>query len=137
MDSMNGATLRYNAIGDVVAAQNIQKTAASKINGDFRSDFKDVLNKAAAPTGIACGTNKAIDKTSALYEKSLELESYIIKIMLSSMRGTLTGTSLYAKDASYAQKMYDDMFYDELAVSVTKNAGFGLADQMYLQLAGK
>ena len=51
------------------------------------------------------------------------------------MRGTLTGASVYGEKASYAQKMYDDMFYDELAVTVTKNAGFGLADQMYLQLS--
>ena len=30
--------------------------------------------------------------------------------------------------------MYEDMLYDELAVSMTKNAGFGLADQIYLEL---
>ena len=88
-----------------------------------------------APISSGAKAEKKIDKTSVLYEKSLELESYIIKIMLSSMRGTLTGASVYGEEPSYAQKMYEDMLYDELAVTMTKNAGFGLADQIYLQLA--
>jgi flagellar protein FlgJ len=31
--------------------------------------------------------------------------------------------------------MYEDMLYDEYATSMTKNAGFGLADQIYMQLS--
>ena len=120
---------------------------AGKLNGDYTSGFEKTFralsDKAALPSGAAANdvpvsgakTEKKIDKTSVLYEKSLELESYIIKIMLSSMRGTLTGTSVYGEEPSYAQKMYEDMLYDELAVTMTKNAGFGLADQIYLQLA--
>ena len=53
------------------------------------------------------------------------------------MRGTLSGTSAYGTEKSYAQKMYEDMMFDELAVSVTKNAGFGLADQVYIELTSK
>lgn len=120
---------------------------AGKLNGDYTSGFEKTFralsDKAALPSGAAANdvpvsgakTEKKIDKTSVLYEKSLELESYIIKIMLSSMRGTLTGTSVYGEEPSYAQKMYEDMLYDELAVTMTKHAGFGLADQIYLQLA--
>ena len=144
MDIVNGAMLTYGT-RDVNAARNIQKSSEFKINGDYLSDFKDTFknesDKAALPTGAAANSapafsvKRVIDRTSALYEKSLQMESYIIKIMLSSMRGTLTGASVYGEKASYAQKMYDDMFYDELAVTVTKNAGFGLADQMYLQLS--
>ena len=144
MDIVNGAMLTYGT-RDVNAARNIQKSSEFKINGDYLSDFKDTFknesDKTALPTGAAANSvpafsaKRVIDRTSALYEKSLQMESYIIKIMLSSMRGTLTGASVYGEKASYAQKMYDDMFYDELAVTVTKNAGFGLADQMYLQLS--
>lgn len=120
---------------------------AGKLNGDYTSGFEKTFralsDKAALPSGAAANdvpvsdakTEKKIDKTSVLYEKSLELESYIIKIMLSSMRGTLTGASVYGEEPSYAQKMYEDMLYDELAVTMTKHAGFGLADQIYLQLA--
>lgn len=127
-------------------AKNLLPTG--KLNGDYTSGFEKTFralsDKAALPSGAAANdapissgakTEKKIDKTSVLYEKSLELESYIIKIMLSSMRGTLTGASVYGEEPSYAQKMYEDMLYDELAVTMTKNAEFGLADQIYLQLA--
>ena len=127
------------------AAKNL--LPAGKLNGDYTSGFEKIFralsDKTALPSGAAANdvpmsgtkTEKKIDKTSVLYEKSLELESYIIKIMLSSMRGTLTGASVYGEEPSYAQKMYEDMLYDELAVTMTKHAGFGLADQIYLQLA--
>jgi len=127
------------------AAKNL--LPAGKLNGDYTSGFEKTFralsDKTALPSGAAVNdvpvsgikTEKKIDKTSVLYEKSLELESYIIKIMLSSMRGTLTGASVYGEEPSYAQKMYEDMLYDELAVTMTKHAGFGLADQIYLQLA--
>lgn len=53
--------------------------------------------------------------------------------MVSSMRSTVTKTSLFGGD-SFASQMYEDMMYDEYATQLTKNAGFGLADQVYLQL---
>ena len=133
-----------NGLG-AYAAKNL--LPAGKLNGDYTSGFEKTFralsDKNALPSGAAANdapafgakNEKKIDKTSVLYEKSLELESYIIKIMLSSMRGTLTGASVYGEEPSYAQKMYEDMLYDELAVTMTKNAGFGLADQIYLQLA--
>lgn len=145
MDIINAAMMPYGGARDIRAAQNIQKRLDYKINGDYTSDFKNsftsAADKASMPAGAAANSasasspQKKIDKTSLLYEKSMELESYIIKIMLSSMRGTLTGASVSGEKASYAQKMYEDMFYDELAVTMTKNAGFGLADQIYLQLS--
>lgn len=133
-----------NGLG-AYAAKNL--LPAGKLNGDYTSGFEKTFralsDKTALPSGAAANdvpvsgakTEKKIDKTSVLYEKSLELESYIIKIMLSSMRGTLTGASVYGEEPSYAQKMYEDMLCDELAVTMTKHAGFGLADQIYLQLA--
>ncbi len=75
----------------------------------------------------------SIDKTSELYKKSLELESYFVKVMLSSMRKTLSGRTISGKE-SFAGKMYKDLMYDELSMGVTENAGFGLADQIYLEL---
>jgi flagellar protein FlgJ len=33
--------------------------------------------------------------------------------------------------------MYEDMLYDEYAKDYTKNAGFGLADQVYLEVTGQ
>lgn len=123
-----------------VASSQIQR--AGRLQGDYTSGFADVFtspaDKTARPTGAAANSGmsaaQTIDKTSELYEKSLELESYFVKIMLSSMRSSIAKTSLTGGENSYAQQMYEDMLYDELAVVMTKNAGFGLADQIYMQL---
>ncbi len=135
-----------NTSGEGIALSSMPLPIAQegRLNGDyatgFQGSFTTEADKNALPTGAAANNpsvaydGKTIDKTSKLYEKSLELESYFVKIMLSSMRSSLSGTSLSGEEKSYAQQMYDDMFYDELATTMTKNAGFGLADQIYLQL---
>lgn len=112
----------------------------TKLNGDYISSLAIInpkeADKNAIPQGNAAGSlqakGKKIDKTSKLYEQSLELESYFVKIMLDSMKKTLSGSALGSE--SYASKMYRDIVFDELSRVVTKNAGFGLADQIYLQL---
>lgn len=111
-----------------------------RINGDyttgFSGTFTSVKDKAAMPTGAAANQanpnvkTQLIDRTSELYEKSMELESYFVKQMLSAMRNTVKKSD----DSNFAQQTYEDMLYDEYATSMTKNAGFGLADQIYLSL---
>ena len=110
-----------------------------KINGDVRSSFhgfskeKNALPKGAAlnQSGVY-GEKRTIDKTSALYEKSMELECFFVKQVLQSMKNTVHKSGLLKND--FAGKMYEDMLYDEYAVNFTKNAGLGLADQIYLSL---
>jgi len=60
----------------------------------------------------------------------------MVKIMLSSMKNTVQKSEFSGSD-NFAGNMYDDMLYDELSRTVTRSAGFGLADQVYLQLSGK
>lgn len=130
-----------------LASQN-NLVQSSRLNGDYLSSFATTNNqvdKNARPQGEAANsanshikshTNRTIDKTSALYEKSLELESYFVKILLNSMKNTISHSEINGKQ-SYASSMYTDMLYDEYNVILTKNAGFGLADQIYLQLNEK
>ncbi len=129
-----------SGVGMNVASEKISYDG--RLNGDYTSGFKGTftseVDKHSLPRGAAANQanpnvkSKTIDRTSALYEKSLELESYIVKNMLSSMRKTVIKAN---GESNYAQKMYEDMLYDEYATMMTKNAGFGLADQMYLQLS--
>ncbi len=129
---------------DSDAGKNIassQVVASGRLYGDYSSgfagSFKGDAAKNALPQGAAANqagklNGKTIDKTSALYEKSLEMESYFVKMMMSSMRKTVMKAD---SKESFAKNMYEDMLYDEYATTMTKNAGFGLADQMYLQLS--
>lgn len=134
--------------GDVSSKNVAPNFSSAMLPGDYASSFRienpTPNDRNALPQGMARSSYKeyspegeehvrTIDKTSVLYEKALELESYFVKIMTDSMRSTLTGKTL-AGDESFASKMYKDMMYDELNRSLTKNAGFGLADHIYLQL---
>ena len=118
-----------------------QIAEGGRINGDWRSGFSGLYTSESDRTSPAQGAaansssfsaDKKIDRTSKLYEKSLELESYFVKMMVSSMRKTVTKA---AGNTSYAQSMYEDMIYDEYTASLTKNARLGLADQIYLELS--
>ncbi|MCR5218002.1 rod-binding protein [Treponema sp.] len=118
-----------------------------KLNGDYTQGFYGTFtsekDKDASPQGFAAnatsssGKKITIDKTSDLYAQSMEMENYMVKMMLSSMRNTIKHTSLSGSDNDYARKMYDDMMYDNLAESLTKNSGFGIADQIYIELSGQ
>jgi flagellar protein FlgJ len=115
---------------------------SGRLPGDWTSGFAGMYtspqDKAAKPIGAAAGrTDATVDRTSKLYEKSLELENYMVKIMLQSMRAGVQKSELFGEENAFARNMYEDMMYDELAVSLTKKAGFGLADQIYLELNRK
>lgn len=113
----------------------------TRLNGEFTSDYSGTFtsesDKTARPSGMAAksarASEKTIDKTSKLYEKSLELESFFVKMMVDSMRKTVTKAN--QSENSFAQKMYEDMLYDEYTTALTKNSGFGIADSIYLELS--
>ena len=123
--------------GTLSSAQIAQE---GRLNGDYTTGYADTFtlesDKTAKATGAAVNQAnphvqaKTIDKTSKLYESALELEGFFVKQMLSQMRKTIMKSS----ESSFAQSMYEDMLFDEYAAAMTKNAGFGLADQIYLSL---
>jgi flagellar protein FlgJ len=99
--------------------------------------FTGALKKSAEKPEEAAPSRKSpyIDKTDKLYEQCLELETFLVKTLIGSMRNTIQKSGLI--DEGYAGKLYEDMLYDEYARDFTKNAGFGLAEQAYLELTGR
>jgi flagellar protein FlgJ len=108
------------------------------------NDFSRLLEKAKSARESALSGDESvlsegrrlkdpsIDKNDKLYQLCLELETFLVKNLLTGMRNTVQKSGLV--DDSFAGKMYEDMLYDEYAKDFTKNAGFGLAEQAYLQL---
>jgi flagellar protein FlgJ len=121
----------YRLGGDVVNQAN------SRVNGV--STFEEILRKRASsphsPLPTPHSPSSAIDKTDKLYEQCLELEIFMMKTLISSMRNTIQKSGLI--DEGFAGKMYEDMLYDEYAREFTKNANFGLAEMAYLELNNK
>jgi flagellar protein FlgJ len=81
------------------------------------------------------GKPKSVDRDSPLYAQCRELETFLMKNLLKSMRATVEKSGL--TDSGFAGQMYEDMLYDEYAANLSKTAGFGLADQAYLELSGQ
>lgn len=84
-------------------------------------------HSAAARGGVA------IDRASPLYEQCREFESIFVNMMLKAMRGTVEKSGLI--DGGQAEDIFSDMLYDEYAKDMSKTAGFGLADAVYVELS--
>jgi flagellar protein FlgJ len=89
-----------------------------------------------APEKASPGPRKPyVDKTSKLFEQCRELEGFLVKNLLTGMRNTVQKGGLI--EEGLAGKFYEDMLWDEYARDFTRNAGFGLAEQAYLELTGQ
>ena len=62
-----------------------------------------------------------------------DFESLFVKMMLDSMRNTLTDDTLIPKNSG--EKLFEDKLYDEYARKLSETADLGIADMMYDQLA--
>ena len=62
-----------------------------------------------------------------------QFESLFIKYMLQTMRETVPENSLFG--GGQAEKIYTGMLDDEVAQSISRHRGIGLAAMMYAQMA--
>jgi flagellar protein FlgJ len=128
----NGLTKMVNQTQEAVTGEkNFAETLKNARETANNSDTADLQDKTVRITGGAAH----IDKTSKLYEQCVELEIFLVKNLITSMRSTVQKSGLI--DEGFAGKIYEDMLYDEYARDFTKNANFGLAEQAYLELSGQ
>ena len=127
----------------------LNRTASSRNAPGNVSDFEALLRRSAPqaatettestalsePAPLPPSGGVTIDRTSQLYEQCVELEIFLVKTLISSMRNTIQKSGLI--EESFAGKMYEDMLYDEYARDFTQNAQFGLAEMAYLELTGQ
>ena len=128
LDSMKANSEQPNMQGTVASSQIAQ---SGRLNGEYTSgfdgSFTSEADKAALPTGAAANSskivpNKTIDRTSDLYEKSLELESYFVKMMLSSMRSISFSTYMTAAATSYSPNLLNN--FPSVCLSSSENPCF-------------
>ena len=104
----------------------------SFIDPTIRQDSSTLTAPALPRTeGLGAGTEDA-----RLKEVSQEFESIFVEQMLSAMRDTLDPESRLLH-GGFAEEVFDDMLYREYARIISKSGGFGLADLVYDQLAGR
>ena len=105
------------------------------------ANFEEILKRAQSTKdspkndSTASAPKKAgIDKTDKLYGLCEDLETFLIKNLIKSMRDTVQKSKLI--DTGFAGEMYEDMLYDEYAKTFSRNANFGFAEMAYRELAG-
>jgi Rod binding domain-containing protein len=89
---------------------------------------------ASAAGARAEGGAARIDKKSKLYEQCQAFEAIFVKMMLKEMRNSVDKSNSLIS-GGWAEDIYSDMLDDEYSKTMAKNAGFGLSDELYKQLA--
>ena len=123
-----------NQANDVSKFEETLKRTASQMNQDMAEGIAN--HDPLSPSSNSPPSKFAkIDKTDELYKQCVELEIFLVKTLVSSMRNTVQKSGLI--NEGYAGKMYEDMLYDEYAKDLAKNAHFGMAEMAYLELTGQ
>jgi flagellar protein FlgJ len=132
--SINDASVNRikNAANDIA---NFEKLLRRTMEPEAATPEKTQPSDAALPNEAASSKFAVIDRAGKLYEQCLELEIFMVKTLIGSMRNTIQKSGLI--EEGFAGKMYEDMLYDEYARDFTKNANFGMADLAYLELTGQ
>ena len=121
-----------NAGGQDQFAQMLERAVEGQASAAENSARQ---TQSAGTTSISENKKAYIDKNSKLFETCQEFETFLIKNLIKSMRGTIQKTDLI--DTGFAGQIYEDMLYDEYAKDYAKNAGFGFAELAYLELSGQ
>jgi len=135
IDSISSAYLNSHLMNGALASR--------ELSANDMGDFEAMLRRTGAPQSAgetdapsAHGSRFAtIDKTDKLYEQCVELEIFLVKTLIGSMRNTVQKSGLI--NEGFAGKMYEDMLYDEYARDFAINANFGMAEMAYLELTGQ
>jgi len=77
------------------------------------------------------------DKNAQLREVAHQFESMMVQMMIKSMRQANEVFSDGDPLASSESKMYQDMFDNQLSLSLSRGRGFGIADALLRQLQGR
>ena len=116
--------------------------AAGSHNPGESGAFAEILKRAqrtdssSSDNGIPSSPvlkKTVIDKNDKLYELCMELETFLIKNLVKSMRSTVQKSDLVK--TGFAGEIYEDMLYDEYAKTFAKNANFGFAEMAYKELS--
>jgi Rod binding domain-containing protein len=104
-------------------------------NNTDRNKFQGLLEKSVKKntdnSNHSYVKNKPIDKK--LMDVCYQMESIFVGKMLREMRNTIPEEKLI--DGGFAEKIFDDMLYDEYALTLSKTSNLGLAKMLYNDLS--
>jgi len=125
---------------DLASFEEILRNAASRNAPEPTASTDPAPELSRVPPSVNARVDRAlvgvtIDRDSELFRQCQELETFLVKKLINSMRGTIQRSGLI--EQSFAGQMYEDMLFDERARHLSQTAGFGLAELAYLELTGQ
>ena len=108
-----------------------QKLAnVEKLSKSFADEMDRAIDEKKEPSAY----DKAKEKRSKrLMDACVEAESLFVGQMLKQMRSTVTKGELL--HGGQTEEIFEDMLYDQYALSMSKTANLGIAKMMYQQLS--
>ncbi len=99
------------------------------------SRFLDTVKKTIGNEPGPNGGKKPGNYDKKLMDACTEMESLFVAKMLKEMRNTVHKTGWI--NGGFAEEIFQDMLYDEYALSLSKNSSLGLSKMLYDELKRK
>ncbi len=111
--------------------------AASTSGETGGASFADALSNAIKDggTGPAADKSKQVKQEKRLWDACIEMESLLVGRMLKEMRKTVQKSGWI--NGGSAEEIFEDMLYDEYALSLSRNSNLGMAKMLYNELKQK
>ncbi len=126
-------------LGDVDFASRLIRVPPDLQKGakTANSRFNDAMQKAIGNdlAHASRAGEKADRYDKKLMDACIEMESLFVSKMLKEMRKTVHKTGWV--NGGYAEEIFEDMLYDEYALSLSKNSSLGLSKMLYNELKRK
>jgi len=98
-------------------------------------DASTLLNVSQYNKNITVNPEKAKKDDAALLKACQDFEQIFLHMLLKEMRSTIPDSGLTEK--STAREIFEDMYDEELATTMSKNNGIGIAKMLYEQMKTK
>ncbi len=112
--------------------EKIKNTNNVKLDTSAKK-WNDLLVKSGPATGQVDTTKLSSDEKE-VYDRSVEMESFLWKQVLNSMKQTINKSKLI--DGGQTEEIFTDFLYDEYSMMMAKKSGTGIADTLFKQLSG-
>ncbi|HBD95131.1 MAG: hypothetical protein A2015_06330 [Spirochaetes bacterium GWF1_31_7] len=112
--------------------EKIKNTNNVKLDTSAKK-WNDLLVKSGPATGQV-DTSKLSSDEKEVYDRSVEMESFLWKQVLNSMKQTINKSKLI--DGGQTEEIFTDFLYDEYSMMMAKKSGTGIADTLFKQLSG-
>ncbi|TFH39654.1 MAG: cell division protein [Chrysiogenales bacterium] len=136
MQELGTTQLSTYGLTDEEFAARLVRPSKRSDTGAAGPSFRNTLASTVGEAGrSAAGEARKTAEDKRLRDACVEMESLFVGKMLKEMRKTVHKSGWI--NGGFAEEIFEDMLYDEYALSLSKNSNLGLANMLYSELSQK